>query len=167
MKKQSEPFPKYPSQTNKSSVASQFSLTNTNVHDHSGGAMSGGQIDFNNLANKPSFSVTFVPPRVFSITTGDPTFSTDDYDACSMTEIAGNIAFQNTNITGSPVDFQILKFRLLDNGAGPYSLSWDTNFKQKGVPLPTTTVSNKCLTVGFLYDSIAAVWGCVAAARET
>ncbi len=41
--------PIYPSQTDSSSVSAQFSMTNTNIHGHSGAATDGGQINFNNL----------------------------------------------------------------------------------------------------------------------
>ena len=59
MKNQSPPLPQYPSPTDKSSVAAQFGLTNTNTHGHSGAGMDGGQIDYKNLLNKPTIPTVY------------------------------------------------------------------------------------------------------------
>ena len=40
-------------------------------------------------------------------------------------------------------------------------------FEPRGVALPTTTVSSKLLTVGFIYDTVDNIFGCVASVNET
>jgi len=35
------------------------------------------------------------------------------------------------------------------------------------VALPITTVASKLLTVGFIYNTVTAKWGCVAVGNET
>jgi len=70
-----------------------------------------------------------------------------------------------TNLSGTPTNFQKLTIRIKDNGTGR-AITWGAKFVAKGVTLPTTTVATKLLTVGFIYDTVATTWGCVAVANE-
>ena len=40
------------------------------------------------------------------------------------------------------------------------------SFVSEGATLPTTTTASKVTTVGLIYDSVKAAWGCVAAVTE-
>lgn len=70
-----------------------------------------------------------------------------------------------TNLSGTPTNFQKLTIRIKDN-ATAQAITWGAKFVAKGVALPTTTVISKLLTVGFIYDTVLATWGCVAVAQE-
>jgi len=105
-------------------------------------------------------------PRVYSAATVTTLIVlTDLYDAVSVTAQASAI----TSITpsGTPNNFDKITFRFKDNGTARV-IAWSSGFVAGGVALPTTTVANKVLTVGFIYDSGRATpaWTCVAAAQE-
>jgi hypothetical protein len=114
----------------------------------------------NTLTNKR------VTPRVGSTgTSGTPTINTDDYDCYSITALAAAITSMTTNLSGTPTNFQKLIIRIKDDGTAR-AIAWGTSFEARGVALPTTTVISKVLTVGFIYDTVSAKWGCVASAQE-
>lgn len=94
-----------------------------------------------------------------------PTFNTDTCDALSITGLSAGINSMSTNMSGSPQNFDTLVVRIKDNGQAQ-TINWGGNFEAKGVALPTTTSAGKVLTVGFIYDSVTAKWGCVASAQE-
>lgn len=107
-----------------------------------------------------------ITDRITSISSsGTPTINTDNCDAVTITALAANITSMTTNLSGTPTNFQKLIFRIKDNGSAR-TISWGASFAAMGVALPTTTVISKVLIVGFIYDSVAAVWGCVASAQE-
>ncbi len=105
-------------------------------------------------------------PNVTVITSNaNPTFNTDTADALSITALAINIASMTLNMTGTPVNFQKLIVRILDDGT-PRTIAWGAKFVARGVALPTLTVASKLLTVGFIYNTVTNTWGCVASAQE-
>lgn len=107
-----------------------------------------------------------VTSRVTSITSSaTPTINTDNCDAVTITAQAAAITSFTTNLTGTPSNFDKLIIRIKDDGTAR-AISWGASFEAKGVSLPTTTVISKVLTVGFIYDSVTAKWGCVASAQE-
>lgn len=75
------------------------------------------------------------------------------------------LLLMTTNLSGTETNFQKLIFRILDNGTGR-AITWGVAFEPRGVALPTTTTANKLLTVGFIYDTVDSIWGCVASAQE-
>jgi hypothetical protein len=94
-----------------------------------------------------------------------PTINTDNCNTVNITALATAITSMTTNLSGTPVNFQSLIFRIKDDGTGR-AITWGASFEAVGVALPTTTVANKRLVVGFQYDSVAAKWGCVASSQE-
>ncbi len=92
-----------------------------------------------------------------------PEVDTDSYDNVTITAQA--VAITDVDMVGTEVDFQKITFRILDNGTGR-AITWGADFQAMGVDLPTTTVANKVLTVGFIYDTVDAKWGCVASVEE-
>lgn len=107
-----------------------------------------------------------VVPRITTITSSaTPTIDTDTCDAVTITALAVAITSMTTNLSGAPVNFQKLIIRIKDDGTAR-AITWGASFVAKGVALPTTTVMSKLLTVGFLYDTVAVSWGCVASAQE-
>ncbi len=128
------------------------------------------QVSNTSDATKNSATATltnkWVQPRVGSTTSSaTPTINTDSVDAYSITAQAAAITSFTTNLSGTPVNFQKLIIRIKDDGTAR-AITWGSSFEAKGVALPTTTVISKVLTVGFIYDSVSAKWGCVASAQE-
>jgi hypothetical protein len=110
----------------------------------------------NTLTNKR------VTPRVSSEeSSATPTINTDNVDAHSITALATNITSMTTNLTGTPTNFQKLLIRIKDDGTAR-TIAWGASFEARTVALPTTTNASKVLTVGFIYDTVTAKWGCVA-----
>ena len=93
-----------------------------------------------------------------------PDIDSDDYDAVTIT--AQDAAITDVNVTGTPTNFQKLIFRIKDDGTAR-AIAWGSDFEAKGVALPTTTVISKVLTVGFIYDTVTAKWGCVASVSQS
>lgn len=113
--------------------------------------------DFTNNVWK---TVTTNRRNVVSITTASSyTINTDVYDTLSITALAGTI--NTIAVSGTPNNFDTLIVRIKDNGTSQ-TIAWSTDFASYGSTLPTATTISKVLTVGFLYDSVAALWGCVA-----
>jgi hypothetical protein len=114
----------------------------------------------NTLTNKR------VTKRVGSTTSSaTPTINTDDYDCYSITALATAITSFTTNLSGTPTDFQELTIRIKDDGTAR-AITWGASFANYGAILPTTTTISKVLTVKFVYDSVAAIWGCVSAMEQ-
>jgi hypothetical protein len=114
----------------------------------------------NTLTNKR------ITERVTTIvSSATPTINTDDCDAVTITALAADITSMTTNLSGTETNFQKLTFRILDNGTGR-AITWGAAFEPRGVALPTTTTASKLLTVGFIYDTVDAIWGCVASVEE-
>lgn len=108
-----------------------------------------------------------INPRVGTVaSSATPTINSDNVDAFSITALAIAITSFTTNLSGTPVNFQTLIIRILDNGTAR-TIAWGASFASKGGTLPTTTVAGKLLTVGFKYDSVTSLWGCIAVAQET
>lgn len=107
-----------------------------------------------------------ITPRITTITSSaTPTINTDNCDAVTITALAAAITSMTSGLSGTPNNFDKLIIRIKDNGTAR-AITWGASFEAKGVALPTTTVISKVLTVGFLYDTVTAKWGCVASAQE-
>ena len=107
-----------------------------------------------------------ITKRVTTITShATPTVNTDNCDVVTITAQGEAITSMTTNLSGTPTNFQTLIFRILDDGTGR-AITWGASFEPRGVALPTTTTASKLLTVGFIYDTVDSIWGCVASANE-
>lgn len=119
-----------------------------------------GTTDTETLTNKR------VTKRVTTIVShATPTVNTDNCDVVTITALAAAITSMTTNLSGTPTNFQTLVFRILDDGTAR-AIAWGAKFEARGVALPTTTTISKLLTVGFIYDTVDDIWGCVAVSEE-
>ncbi len=119
-----------------------------------------GTTDTQTLTNKRN------TPRITTITSSaTPTINTDNCDCVTITALAAAITSMSSGLSGTPTNFDKLIFRIKDDG-NARAITWGASFVAKGVALPTTTVVSKLLTVGFIYDTVATTWGCVASAQE-
>lgn len=69
------------------------------------------------------------------------------------------------NPTGSPAQGQKLIIRIKDNGTAR-AISYGTYYRAMGNALPTTTVVNKTMYLGLIYNSTDTKWDLVAVAQE-
>ncbi len=109
---------------------------------------------------------TFVPPRTNTVTShATPSINTDACDIFTITALAAAITSFTTNLSGTPVNGQKLIIRIKDSGTAR-AITWGASFASRGATLPTTTTLGKYHYIGFIYNSTASVWDCVAAVVE-
>lgn len=78
---------------------------------------------------------------------GSPTTNTDNVDIQIFTGLAAAITTMTTNLSGTPVNGDMVEFQFVDNGTAR-AITWGTSFVNGGlVSLPTTTVINTLLRV--------------------
>ena len=105
-------------------------------------------------------------PSVQSVASGStftPVAGVAGDDAGVITALAANLTIAAPS--GTPVQMQPLILRIKDNGTAR-TLTWNAIFRAIGVTLPTTTVINKTLYVGFLYNSTDSKWDGVLVRQE-
>lgn len=88
-----------------------------------------------------------------------PTTNTDNVDVMNFTGLATAITSMTTNLSGTPVDGDLLEFRFTDDGTAR-GITWGASFAATTVALPTTTVISTMLRVGFEYSG--STWKCIA-----
>ena len=116
------------------------------------------------LAGAETFTNKRINPRTStatSVSTLTPDISS--FDQYNLTAQASGLAIDAP--IGTPVDGNRLTFRILDNGT-PQALSWNGTYTAIGVPLPATTVANKMLYVGCIYNSTNTRWDVVAISTQ-
>jgi len=88
-----------------------------------------------------------------------PTTNSDNVDVMSFTGLNTAITSMTTNLSGTPVDGDLLEFRFTDDGTAR-AITWGASFAATTVALPTTTVISTILRVGFEYSG--STWKCIA-----
>ena len=108
-----------------------------------------------------------INPRVTAIvSSAQPAINTDTCDQVSITAQEEAITSMSANLTGTPVNFQKLIIRIKDNGT-VQNIVWGAPFVSRGVTLPSSTqLAGKVMSVGFIYNSEASTWDCVAMTAE-
>jgi hypothetical protein len=140
--------------------------SDTTIARSAAGAITVEGVAVPTISSTNTFTNKRTTKRITTISSSaTPTINSDDCDAVTITALAAAITSMTTNLTGTPTNFQSLLFRIKDDGTGR-AITWGASFVAKGVALPTTTVASKLLTVGFLYDTVATTWGCVASSQE-
>jgi len=94
---------------------------------------------------------------------GTPSMDTDNYDVFHFTALAAAITSMTTNLTGTPVDGDLLWVTFTDNGTAR-AIAWGTSFEASTVVLPTTTVISTRLDVLFAWNTVTSKWRCIAVA---
>lgn len=109
----------------------------------------------------PKNIIPTLAPKVREIvSSATPIYDVDIHDAISITALAENITNMSTNMSGTPMNFQKLKFRIKAIGASR-NITWGDNFEAKGVALPTSVGENLIATIDFEYDSVTTKFGCI------
>jgi hypothetical protein len=127
-----------------------------------------GNVDNTSDATKNSAVATLTNKRftrrVVTVTqSATPAINTDNTDVASITGLAQAITSFTTNLSGAPVDGDMLIIRITDNGTAR-AITWGGSFEASTIALPTTTVISTMLTVGFIWNTATTKWRCIAAA---
>jgi len=121
------------------------------------------------LAGTETFTNKRITQRCNAQTTTASPFAwnSDSYDQQSFSALANALTINAD--AGTPTDGQRTTFRIKDNGTAR-ALTWTTGsskaFRAIGVTLPTTTVINKTVYVGCIYNAADDRWDAVAVAQE-
>ena len=99
---------------------------------------------------KPNYSIN--TQIVTSSATVTPTFLND-----IVTITAQATALLLANPTGTPIANTPLFIRIKDNGTAR-AITFDTQYRSIGVTLPTTTVANKTMYLGMMYNDTDTKW---------
>lgn len=127
-----------------------------------------GNVDNTSDATKNSATATLTnkrwTPRVGSTTSSaTPTINTDNVDIYKLTAQAADITSFTTNLSGTPVDGDILEIQI--TGTATRAITWGSSFVSSTVTLPTTTSSTATLTVVLQYFTTSSYgnnkWVCV------
>lgn len=94
-----------------------------------------------------------------------PSINVGTTDIFTITALATAITSMTSGLSGTPVNGQKLTIRIKDDGTAR-AITWGASFASRGATLPTTTVLGKYMYVGFMYNSTASVWDCVALSNE-
>ena len=90
------------------------------------------------------------------------------YAQYALTALANALTI-NADANAAPVDGQKMTFRFKDNGTAR-ALTWTTgsakSFRVIGTTLPTTTVVNKIVYVGCIYNAADSRWDVIAVGQE-
>lgn len=92
-----------------------------------------------------------------------PTTNTDNCDIAEFTALATAITSMTTNLSGTPVNGDMLEFVFVDNGTAR-AITWGASFANGPLlNLPTTTVISTVLRVLVQYQTTASLnkWVCV------
>lgn len=122
-----------------------------------------GTTDTQTLTNKR------ITSRVSSTTswTSPLAWNSDSFDQYQATAQNGNVTISAD--AGTPTNGQKMIFRIKDNGTAR-TLTWTTgstnSFRAIGTVLPTTTVANKTIYVGCIYNSTDSRWDVVMVTQE-
>jgi hypothetical protein len=120
-------------------------------------AVSVGTTDVQTITNKR------ITKRVGSTTSSaTPTINTDNYDVYRLTAQAADITSFTTNLSGTPVDGDLLWISI--TGTAARAITWGASFESSTATLPTTTVTTATLDVGFRWNAATSKWRCVATA---
>jgi hypothetical protein len=130
-----------------------------------GGNLDGGGYFISNVANVTAnnLSARIIPRVVTVASSATPTPNGDTTDQYEITALA--VAATIGAPTGTPVDGQKLTIRILDDGT-PQTLAWNAIYEVIGTTLPTTTVANKYIYVGCIYNAQSSKWDVVSVASQ-
>lgn len=115
-----------------------------------------------------TISSVAITPRIGTVTSAatiTPTSATSDqYNVTALAEAASIAA-----PSGTPVNGQKLIIRIKDNGTAR-ALTWTTTsggYRVVSSPLPATTIVNKTVYIGCIYNSADTFWDVIGVAQET
>jgi hypothetical protein len=137
-------------------VDQNFINLNNDKLEKNGGTLTSGRL-----------TSTRVDPRVSTLASASSISPDSDItDMFTVTALAETLSINAP--TGTPVNGQRLTIRFKDNGTSR-ALSWQTSlgaYRAIGTILPTTTIANKTIYAGCIYNSTDSYWDVIAIAQE-
>lgn len=135
--------------------------SDTTLSRSAAGVLAVEGVDLASVSAAQTITNKRITPRIGSTSSsGTPTIDCGLYDQYNITALA--VAITSVSITGTPTDGQKLLIRIKDDGTAR-AIAWGASFSASGIAaLPTTTAAAKTHLIGFIYDSTAAKWVCVA-----
>ncbi|MFA9228561.1 MAG: hypothetical protein ACEQR7_09040 [Agathobacter rectalis] len=118
--------------------------------------------DITDLRAQIKFAKRFIQDKrkVAITSSATPTPNSDTTDIFDVTALAAGATFAAP--TGSPVEGQTLIIRIKDNGVAR-SLAFNAAYRfSTELIAPTTTIIDKTLYMGFIYNSSVSKWDCLA-----
>lgn len=101
----------------------------------------------NTLTNKR------ITRRLVNVTqSATPAINSDNTDVANILALAQSITSMTTNLTGTPVNGDLLEIRITDNGTAR-GITWGVKFASTTVTLPPTTVISTILRTFFEFNS--------------
>lgn len=104
-----------------------------------------------------------VIPNVQSVISSATVTPTSSNDEVVITAQATGLTLANP--TGSPNQGQSMIIRIKDDGTAR-SIGYDTQYRAIGVTLPTTTVINKIVYLGLIYNSTDTKWDVIGVSQQ-
>jgi hypothetical protein len=104
-----------------------------------------------------------ITPRIQSVVSAATVTPTNLNDEVVITAQAAALFFANP--TGTAVQGQSMLIRIKDNGTAR-AITYDTQYRAIGVTLPTTTVINKTVYLGLIYNATDTKWDVIGVAQE-
>jgi hypothetical protein len=100
-----------------------------------------------------------ITPRTGTTTSSaTPTINTDNVDLYSLTAQAVDITSFTTNLSGTPVNGQVLEIQI--TGTATRNITWGTSFESSTYTLPAATSSTNMLSVILQWNSATSKWRC-------
>jgi len=130
---------------------------------------SGGQLSIEGVAIPTISSTNTITNKRWTARVGSttssatPTINTDNTDIYKLTAQTADITSFTTNLSGTPVDGDILEIQI--TGTAARAITWGASFVSSTVTLPATTVTTATLTVILQYFTTSSYgnnkWVCV------
>lgn len=98
---------------------------------------------------------SYITPTVQTVTSSATVTPVSTNDLVTITAQATGLTLANP--TGTFAEGQSLMIRIKDNGTAQ-TIAFGTNYRAIGITLPTTTVINKTLYLGIIYNSTDGKW---------
>jgi len=117
-----------------------------------------------NLPNS-AFSAALLSATVSSMASAGATLTVDADTTGTIVITAQDAGLTIALPTGSPVEGQKLIIRIKDDGTAR-SIAYNAIFRAVGITLPTTTVVNKVLYLGYMFNSAETKWDVVSVVQE-
>jgi hypothetical protein len=138
-----------------------YSKTNSPTNEGTDGQI----LRSNGVNTQPTYEDDIIiNPRVSSVAS-TATLTVDILTTDTAIITAQATALNIAAPTGSPAQGRKLVIRIKDNGTAR-AITYNAIFRALGVTLPTTTVINKTLYLGCIYNSTDARWDVVAVSQE-
>jgi hypothetical protein len=118
----------------------------------------GGYSPIDGTATLTNKRVTSRAPTVTQSAT--PTINTDVTDVAHITGLAQTVTSFTTNLTGTPVEGNMLRIDITDDGTAR-AITWGASFENGAANLPSTTTASTRLDITLYWNTVTSKWRCM------